>query len=606
MVQPASIDEFYLDLSGTERLLADETLTETATRIRLRVLEETEISVSVGGGTTRTVAKLATRRAKPGGVHVVAPGGEQAFLDELDLAELPGVGPSLADALRARGLVRVADARRVERSWLCRWFGEGRGAWLHDRVRGVDPTPVSADGARRSVSSERTFAEDIAGDRPWSGTWPACRRRRAPPCGRRAPGPHGHGEAPGRRLHHPLGQPHRCPTRWSPTAAIFGVARGLLEELRRRRRTGARLLGVGLSGLVEDDVPQQLGLFEEEGMVETERDRALARVMDDLAGRFGEGTVVSARTLDRDRRDAEDSRVSGPSPAGAAGLPGPVPGAVAPTAPPRGHGAPASPPGLPPVGRVHGRGPRPRPRRRPGAGGRRGRRAPRGELRRRPLPPRRPPPETVAALAVAVRSVVDASSLPVGVNALRNDARAALGVAVAAGARFIRVNVHAGVAFSDQGMLEGRAWETLRLRRLLDVPVAVLADVHVKHAVPPPGVGLEDAARDAWERGLADGLLCSGRATGSPTDPDHVRRVKAAVPDAPVWVASGVTPEGARGAPVRRRRRRGGERAPAGGRGRSRRGPGAGAPHGACGGSAPGGAPRCPRGRQPSRVSRAR
>ncbi len=156
------------------------------------------------------------------------------------------------------------------------------------------------------------------------------------------------------------------------------------------------------------------------------------------------------------------------------------------------------------------------------------------------------PQETVAALAVAVRSVVDASSLPVGVNALRNDARAALGAAVAAGARFIRVNVHAGVAFSDQGVLEGRAWETLRLRRLLDAPVAVLADVHVKHAVPPPGVGLEDAARDAWERGLADGLLCSGRATGSPTDPDHLRRVKAAVPGAPVWVASGLTPEGAR------------------------------------------------------------
>ncbi len=306
VVQPASIDEFYLDLSGTERLLAHETLSESATRIRMRVLEETDISVSVGGGTTRTVAKLATRRAKPGGVHVVAPGEEQAFLDELDLAELPGVGPSLAAALRARGLVRVADARRVERSWLCRWFGEGRGAWLHDRVRGIDPTPVSADGARRSVSSERTFAEDIDGDRPLERH--LARLSAAAGSALREKGLRARtvtvklrdGDFTTRSASHTLPDPVES------NRAIFGVARGLLGELRRRRRTGARLLGVGLSGLVESDVPRQLGLFEEGGMVETERDRALARVMDDLAGRFGEGTVVSARTLDRDRRDAED------------------------------------------------------------------------------------------------------------------------------------------------------------------------------------------------------------------------------------------------------------------------------------------------------------
>ena len=107
VVQAASIDEFYLDLSGTERLFHGEALQDTAERIREEVLRRTEISVSIGGGTRRVIAKLATRRAKPAGVHIVAPGEEDAFLATLALADLPGVGPALVEALRKRGLVRV-------------------------------------------------------------------------------------------------------------------------------------------------------------------------------------------------------------------------------------------------------------------------------------------------------------------------------------------------------------------------------------------------------------------------------------------------------------------------------------------------------------------
>lgn len=158
-----------------------------------------------------------------------------------------------------------------------------------------------------------------------------------------------------------------------------------------------------------------------------------------------------------------------------------------------------------------------------------------------PFHPGPVPPETVAAMGRIVSAVTAAVSIPVGVNVLRNDARAALGVAVAAGARFIRVNVHAGVMYTDQGVVEGRAHETLRLRSALGAEVAILADVHVKHATPPPRQPIEDAARDLWERAGADGLIVSGTGTGRPTDPDRLRAVRTAVPDAPLWIGSGAT-----------------------------------------------------------------
>ncbi len=164
-----------------------------------------------------------------------------------------------------------------------------------------------------------------------------------------------------------------------------------------------------------------------------------------------------------------------------------------------------------------------------------------------PFYPDRVPPETVAAIAVAVAEVARAVRVPVGVNVLRNDAAAALGIAAATGARFIRVNVHTGVMLADQGWLEGRAHETLRLRaRLFPAqPPAILADVLVKHAVPPAALDLAQTARDTWHRGLADGLILSGEETGAATDAARIRAAKAAVPDAPVWIGSGLTPENA-------------------------------------------------------------
>ncbi|MEZ4225738.1 MAG: BtpA/SgcQ family protein [Polyangiaceae bacterium] len=159
-----------------------------------------------------------------------------------------------------------------------------------------------------------------------------------------------------------------------------------------------------------------------------------------------------------------------------------------------------------------------------------------------PFFPEQVPPETVACMtrvACAVRAAHPHKSL--GINVLRNDAASALAVAAAAGAEFIRVNVHVGVAYADQGQLQGRAYDTLRRRAALGVPVAIAADVGVKHATFPPGFDLLQSAKDTAYRGLADALIVSGRATGQSAALDDLRTVREAVPDRPLLVGSGAT-----------------------------------------------------------------
>lgn len=131
--------------------------------------------------------------------------------------------------------------------------------------------------------------------------------------------------------------------------------------------------------------------------------------------------------------------------------------------------------------------------------------------------------------------------LSVGINLLRNDARAALGVAAAVEAAFIRVNVLTGAMVTDQGVIEGDAHRLLRYRRELDADVQIVADLLVKHAAPLAPLSLASAAADTWQRGGADVLVITGRSTGHPADPADAEEVRRAVPQAPLWVGSGVT-----------------------------------------------------------------
>jgi hypothetical protein len=159
------------------------------------------------------------------------------------------------------------------------------------------------------------------------------------------------------------------------------------------------------------------------------------------------------------------------------------------------------------------------------------------------------PKHTVAEMTAIVHELGIGVDCPVGVNVLRNDATAAVSVAAATGGAFVRVNVHTGSRITDQGTIEGRAHETVRLRERLDAEVAILADVAVKHSTPAGGRDIRAVAKETVERGLADGLVVTGPATGEPADPDHLRDVLDARDDAdpsvPVFVGSGVTADNA-------------------------------------------------------------
>jgi hypothetical protein len=151
---------------------------------------------------------------------------------------------------------------------------------------------------------------------------------------------------------------------------------------------------------------------------------------------------------------------------------------------------------------------------------------------------------TVAAMTAAAGCVKEAASrLPVGVNVLRNDGRAALAVALAVGCDFIRVNVLCGARVTDQGIIEGIAARLLRERHWLGAEhVAIWADVDVKHSAPlGPGRSVEDEVADLLERGGAEALIVSGAGTGKPADPAQLARVKTASAGHPVLIGSGAT-----------------------------------------------------------------
>lgn len=154
---------------------------------------------------------------------------------------------------------------------------------------------------------------------------------------------------------------------------------------------------------------------------------------------------------------------------------------------------------------------------------------------------RRIPPHQAAAIAVVCADLGAAVDIPIGVNCLRNDARSALGIAAATSSAFVRVNVHIGAYVTDQGLIEGEADETLRYRAALGAPVALWADVLVKHASPLAPTTPAQAVGDTLHRGLADAVIVTGTGTGRPVGEPLLKEVRDAAGDAAVFLGSGLT-----------------------------------------------------------------
>jgi membrane complex biogenesis BtpA family protein len=150
-------------------------------------------------------------------------------------------------------------------------------------------------------------------------------------------------------------------------------------------------------------------------------------------------------------------------------------------------------------------------------------------------------PAVVSAMSLIVQRLQQLVAVPIGINVLRNDARSALAIATCVNAQFIRVNVLTGVMATDQGLIEGCAYELLRYRRELGSEVKILADVLVKHARPLGSPNLTTAVQETIDRGLADGIILSGWATGSPPSLEDLELAKAAAKSIPVFIGSGAS-----------------------------------------------------------------
>jgi DNA polymerase-4 len=300
-VQAASIDEWYLDLGGTERLHGGASLDEVAHRIRLAVRADTGLSVSLGGGSSKLVAKLAVERAKPkpgtgaNGVHVVPPGEELAFMRQLALADIPGIGPKSSARLADAGLRMVEDVLALDDAALTRLVGARDAAWLAERVRGIDEAEVSEREVAKSISRDETFDVDLHDDLLLEGEL-------AELVGRAATDLRSE-ELTARTVTVRIRDSDFTTRQASRTVdealasdrALFAVARQLLAKLRRARRVPARLLGVALSNFTAPP-SVQLGLFEgTRTPLETVRDRELSRAMDTVRARFGRDAIAPGR-----------------------------------------------------------------------------------------------------------------------------------------------------------------------------------------------------------------------------------------------------------------------------------------------------------------------
>jgi DNA polymerase-4 len=301
VVQAASIDEWYLDLGGTEALYHEASLDAVAHRIRDAVKAETGLSVSIGGGTSKLVAKLAVERAKPkpgtgaNGVNVVLAGGELDFMRQLMLADIPGIGPKTTIRLAERGLRSVEDVLALDDAALARLVGPGDAAWLAERVRGVDDGEVEERDVAKSISRDETFDRDLDDTVLLEGELTELVGRAGAEL--REEG------LTARTVTVRIRDTDFTTRQASRTVdealqsdrALFLVARTLLHKLRKARGVPARLLGVGLSNFTSPS-PKQLALFDvAPPPIDTPKDREVSRAVDAVRARFGRDAIGPGR-----------------------------------------------------------------------------------------------------------------------------------------------------------------------------------------------------------------------------------------------------------------------------------------------------------------------
>lgn len=161
LYQKASVDEFYIDLTGTDRFFDPYKL---ASEVRQRIIKETELPISFGLASSKTVAKIATNRAKPNGQLFIPHGREMEFLAPMNISAIPGLGESTAKKVYEYGIEKIGDLQRVDIRFLQTVFGKN-GLWMYNKARGLDSSEVIPHSERKSISTETTFNSNVSDGR---------------------------------------------------------------------------------------------------------------------------------------------------------------------------------------------------------------------------------------------------------------------------------------------------------------------------------------------------------------------------------------------------------------------------------------------------------
>ena len=285
-VEPVSIDEAFLDVSGSERLHGQPTV--IARLIKDAINGELSLTASVGVAATKLVAKVASDLEKPDGLVFVAPGAEAAFLAPLPISRLWGVGERTEAVLAEYGVRTIGDLAQLPADLLARRFGR-QGPVLIDRARGIDPSPVVTPDPARSLSHEHTFDVDTSD----AGVLePALLALSEGVAGRlRAGGTKARTIAVKVRDSSfvTVSRQRTIPDATDQTDHIFRIALELARPLWRGAKV--RLLGVAATHLGGQE---QLGMFDPDD----DRRRLATQAADDIRQRYGSGAIVRARLLD--------------------------------------------------------------------------------------------------------------------------------------------------------------------------------------------------------------------------------------------------------------------------------------------------------------------
>ncbi|MSY82804.1 MAG: DNA polymerase IV [Actinobacteria bacterium] len=298
LVEPLSLDEAFIDVTGAKRLLG--TGREIAESIRAQVFKSEGITCSVGIATTKFIAKLASDRCKPNGVLEIAHDRVLEFLHPLPVSAVWGVGPKTAEELMKLGLRTVEDIAKTPRATLIRALGEATGAHLYELAWGRDYRDVVPDEPDKSISNAETFASDIEDTEILLRellrlTEKATHRMRE-------------SNKSARTISikvrfadfKTISRSKTVPLPISGTQEVYEIVRALFNAL---KLDGARLrlVGVGLDGLVEGiDGPEQIAFGErEKGW------REATKAIDAASTRFGAGSVRPARLFEPESEDSE-------------------------------------------------------------------------------------------------------------------------------------------------------------------------------------------------------------------------------------------------------------------------------------------------------------